>query len=114
MHDPVALSEAFIQSLIHGQFAQAIAQCDDSVQASLPIVELVSFWKRLITKVGRLQSHEPPKEVRDEARPNYRLFLIDCQFERGVHTIQLWFNHNFQISGMVLGDPRPFLQKVPS
>lgn len=114
MRDPVVLSEAFINALIRGQFAQALAQCDDSVQASLPLVELVSFWKRLVTKVGRLKSYEPPTEIRDEARPAYRIFLVDCQFERGTHTIQLWFNQDSKISGMVIGDPRPLLQTASS
>ncbi|MBL9004109.1 MAG: DUF3887 domain-containing protein [Myxococcales bacterium] len=107
MHDPVVLSEAFVAALSRSQFAQAIAQCDDAVQANLPLVELVSFWKRLVTKVGRFVSYEPPKEVRDEAHPAYRIFYVDCRFERGTYTIQLWFNQQSKISGMVLDNTRP-------
>lgn len=114
MGDPLVLSEAFIQALNRGQFAQAIAQCDDSVQANLPLVELVSFWKRLVAKVGRLKSYDPPKVTTDDARPMYRIYLIDCRFERGCYTIHLWFNEAALISGMVIGPLGSTPQSAPS
>jgi hypothetical protein len=100
MQDLRVRAQAFVHALSTSEFAKAAALFDDNMRLAVPLVVLSNTWKRLQIKVGRLRSFAQMEETRKPQHPEYRIILVNCEFDRGVFKMWLWFDQEGQISGM--------------
>jgi dienelactone hydrolase len=92
-------AERLLDSLLAGQFEAAAAEFDAAMKAALTVDQLRAGWRAVLAQSGAYMERIA---ARVEQRSNILAVIITCQFERGRHDVQLFYNMAGQVSGLAI------------
>jgi uncharacterized protein len=104
------LAETFVDHLAAGDFAQCVAQFDDTMRGALSERQLSATWEALLGQSGRFVRRHGS---RLEPRPPYRVALVTCEFQKAWIDISITYDNAERVSGLFFLPGRGPEQQTP-
>src|SRR5438093_8437967 len=95
-----ARAKQIIGSLSSGNFAAVEAQCTEQMSAALPAGRIGATWTAFVAQAGPFKGCGAGVRVRSIA--DKQMVISPCEFERAKADIQIAFDRDGRISGMVV------------
>src|SRR5262245_32624573 len=92
-----AKGAAFIDLLVKGDFAKAVADFDEEMKKKLPVDKLEELWTKVTKQLGPLQKQGPARSTK---AAKYDAVLIACHFKSLTLDARIVFTDDGRITGL--------------
>lgn len=93
----VAHAQAFVDTLVAGEYAAATADFDDTMLSLLPAEQLQQAWEQTVAAVG---AYQHTVRTRAEHSGDFDMVYVTCQFASAPVDVKVVYDGNGKISGL--------------
>jgi hypothetical protein len=87
----------FVEMLIKGDYATAVAKFDETMKGVMPEEKLAQAWLSLLQQVGPFGNIEAVSQKKEQG---YDVVYVTCVFERAGVNVKVVYNTKKEVSGL--------------
>jgi hypothetical protein len=87
----------FVEMLIKGDYAAAVAKFDGTMKGVMPEEKLAQAWLSLLQQVGAFERIDGVSQKKEQG---YDVVYVTCTFERAGVNVKVVYNTDKEVSGL--------------
>jgi uncharacterized protein len=95
--DPAALGDQYVDLLVKGDFAGAVARHDTTMQSAMPESKLRETWQTLEKQAGQFKKRLKTRTLKTGG---YDVALVTCEFEKTKLDVKVVLNSQGEVAGL--------------